>query len=373
VFGASSSRGKEIRNSATSNTFNVDECSVLRNGLDLRLRIQEESSLPPFVKTKAPSRGLHLMVFRQRRCWSFTDDVKEGLAMEERHVLRLCQHFGVSEIKLTGSRARVELGDDMLLRYDLHTEYSQISIIRYQPPDYLQGSDPSPFDNPITDILPDGWLDKMPGQILMAMDMVVESAKRPLDGEGGVRDVLAVGGMTKMHAYAAGPPVMGASYADGTGRIFTTGNIYSDGCSRVLVQYFNPNNMMNLDPVADRCSRGLELYLDLEAYRIMLLLAYSRAKELALQIDRISADLIDLVTRMEVSGNTADTTKLLGELCVLSKEAEETYDSYIFRFTGSKAHHRLVEDKLRRLNMQPIMWTESIRDVVRYSFIYYPS
>lgn len=27
------------------------------------------------AQTKAPSRGLHLMVFRQRRCWSFTDDV----------------------------------------------------------------------------------------------------------------------------------------------------------------------------------------------------------------------------------------------------------------------------------------------------------
>lgn len=256
---------------------------------------------------------------------------------ERVHLATLCRSFGVEPPAPGRNHFSATLGA-LRLKWERHGEFSGYTVV-------TAGMSPLPFSEPPAGLLPPGWLAAVPGQTVFAGHAKLAPAA------AGEPDVAALGA-----GFFGGHIVVGAAIGDGAGYAFTDFHIHADGFARfvVLDGGFTPR----------QAGRTLQRLFEIEAYRMMALLALPPARALQprmAEIERSLAALARAIAQDEAAGAAGDEA-LLHELTRLAAEVESALASNQFRFGACRAYHALVSTRIRELREQRIAGLQTIEE-----------
>jgi uncharacterized membrane-anchored protein len=274
-----------------------------------RFALAEEVHARPPEPLPTPARASYLAVRMDA----------EERALEAAHLARLCDSFAVPPPAREATHFSAKLGP-LRLKWERHGEFSSWTLI-------ATGAETTPFAEPATTLLPAGWLAGLPGQTVMAAHATLSA----LIGLSAPESNL-------IQAFEDNP-VIGASVADGEALVYTDFKIHGDGFSRfwLLSRKLTPR-------VAGQTVQRL---FEIEAYRMMALLALPMARRLSpriVQIEKSLAQLTDGIARDEGADES-----LLHELTRLAAEVESGLAASQFRFGACRAYADLVRTRIAEL------------------------
>jgi len=285
-----------------------------------RIALAEEVHARPPEPLDTPSRATYVAVLIER-------DQRER---ERAHVAALCEQYGVAPPAAETTHFSTQLGA-IRFKWERHSEFSGFMML-------TPGLSPRPFSEPVAALLPPGWLAGLPGTTLVAAHAkLIPAPATPLDA-----DTLAT--------LFDGNIVVGGEIGGDAGLAYTDFRIHPDGFVRFVV--------CNRSLTERQAGRTLQRLFEIEAYRMMALLALPIARRLAPRIAAIEASLAELTAH--IADEAGEDESLLQDLTRLAAEIESCLSTSQFRFSACLAYHELVTTRLRELRetripgMQPI-------------------
>lgn len=249
---------------------------------------------------------------------------------ERGHLDDLCTRFGVTVPPTDAIHFAGRLGE-FRLKWERHSEFSAYTF-------FLPGRSARPFSEPAFDALPPGWLEGIPGQTLFAANAKL------------VRAGTEIPDATELAAHFGANIVVGVEIGDGAGCAFTDFMIHADGSARYLVldRSFTPR----------QAGRMLQRLFEIEAYRIMAMLALPLARRDAQHLAGVERSLADLTEHIAHAQGNDET--LLGELTELAVDVERMLAVGQFRFAASRAYYDLVRTRVAELRERRIAGLQTI-------------
>ena len=265
------------------------------------------------------------------------------------HIATLCSHFGLAPPAAERTQWAGTLGT-LRFKWERHGEFSSYTFL-------AGGLGERPFSQPAALLLPAGWLAQVPGQTVFACH--AEFATPAQAGLGSTTP--AADGL----AGHFGPQVaVGAEIGDGAGAAFTDFTIHADGFARYL--------LLDVALTDRQAGRMLQRLFEIEAYRMMALLALPLARSLWPRLLQIEGALAGLTARIAAPataqaapGGTASDPgipdeALLQQLTALAAEVENALAGSQARFGASRAYHALVNTRIAELRERRIKGLQTI-------------
>jgi uncharacterized membrane-anchored protein len=251
----------------------------------------------------------------------------EAREQELRHLQSLCKRYDVAGPADDATHFRTRLGavpGAVRVKWERHGEFSGYTVS-------VEGLAEAPFDAPAAQQLPPGWLAAVPGRTVAAVHAEVTSAAL------GVPDAAALA------QRFAGQLVVGAEIAEGAGTLYTDFRLHDDGCSRLW--------LVNRKLTLAQTGRMLQRLFEIEAYRVLALLALPIARRQGPRIAAIESALATFTDQMarESTSDGAHDEALLHELMRLAAEVESGIAASQFRFGACDAYHGLVRRRIAEL------------------------
>jgi len=271
-----------------------------------RIELADEVHARPPERLATPARASYVALLVD----------SEAREQELRHLQTLCKRFDVAGPPPGATHFRAALGS-LRLKWERHGEFSGYTFA-------VEGLATAPFDDTAASTLPAGWLAAVPGRTVAAVHAEVSSAS-----------LLAPDAAAFAQRFS-GLTVVGADIADGSATLYTDFRLHDDGCSRIW--------LVNRKLTEPQTGRMLQRLFEIEAYRVLALLALPIARRQAPRIAAIESSLATLTDSMAREG--ANDESLLKELMRLAAEVESGIAASQFRFGACEAYHGLV---LRRI------------------------
>lgn len=256
----------------------------------------------------------------------------EDRERERAQIAALCVGHGVTPPAAGVTHFSAQLGP-LRFKWERHGEFSGFTL-------YLPGLSPQAFSEPATALLPDGWLAGLPGTTIVA----VHAELRPAPSTA--LDAATLGSDFN------GNIVVGGEIGAGSGTVYTDFRIHADGFGRFVV--------CNRSFTERQAGRTLQRLFEIEAYRMMALLALPIARQLATRIASIEKSLAELTAHIAAEGGADET--LLQELTGLAAEIESGLSTSQFRFGACRAYHALVTTRIAELRESRIPGIQPIEE-----------
>lgn len=285
-----------------------------------RYSLAAEVHARPPVGVTAPERVSYLAILIS----------PEDRVTERAHLETLCARFSVPPPAEGATHFDARL-DAIRIKWERHSEFSGYTV-------FVPGADARPFDEPAAGYLPDGWISGIPGQRMVAAHALMLPAGRALPGKDEVR------------AYFSGNLPVGGEIAGGVGVAFTDFKIHKDGYSRFVV--------FDRDMSPDQAGRMVQRLLEIEAYRMLALLALPIAGKQSPQVHALETALAKVTEA--IAREAIDDEALLGELTKLAAEVERTIVASQFRYGASRAYYALVLSRIAELREQRLPGFQTI-------------
>jgi uncharacterized membrane-anchored protein len=294
----------------------------------LRSALTQELHVRTFEPVGAPTRVVHLAYLSGAR----------GSGANVAHLLRLLEHFGVPAPapEEVGQYFFVDLGE-MRLRWERHTEFVTYSLSRGMT---LEQAAADPFVEEPLSALPPAWLAALPGEVVTAVVLALESRPQPERSAA------------ELSALFAGNPVVAAEVAGGAGLAWSDLRIHADSFGRILLR--------DRDLTDAQAGRLIKRVLDVNTYRAMTLLGLPVAREVASVLSQAEQRLSDVAarlgggTRHEQADDAPSERALLAELTDVAAEIESVAARTASRFAATAAYHDVVKQRLEQLREQRI-------------------
>ncbi len=297
----------------------------------LRFALTQELHVRSFEALHAPAVVVH---------FAYLSDDGVGEA-NVAHLFRLLEALGVTRpaAEDVGQYFFVDLGEQRL-RWERHTEFVTYSLSRALPP---ARAVEHPFSGEPLAALPADWLQMLPGRVVTAAQLVLESAEMP---ERTRADLMTL---------FSGNPVIGAEVAGGAGLAWSDLRIHSDGFGRILLRDRGLTDAQT--------GRLVKRMLDVNAYRAMALLGLPEARAAAATLNDAERRLADAAARMgrrhgaaaEADlGEPSAERALLGELTEVAAEIEAVAVRTTSRFDATAAYYEVVRQRLDQLRQSRI-------------------
>lgn len=250
---------------------------------------------------------------------------------EARRIAELAAHLGAPVPAPDASYVWLD-GGDLRVKWERHTEFTGLTFFR------RVGGDASPGATAL-DLVPRGFLASMPGETLVAVHVDVRRA-----GPQDCDDAITTYGDTA---------VVGSRVGDGAASALTDFRIGDDGFSRIQV----------LDHALGerQAGRYVQRLCEIETYRMMALLAFPLAREVAAALTAAEARLARLIERM-IGPGEADEPRLLDELTRLAAEIERSEAASRFRFGAAAAYYRIVRQRIAELREARLPRVQTIEE-----------
>lgn len=215
--------------------------------------------------------------------------------------------------------------DRFQFRWEKHREFCSYGLIDAgQPVDtILEQRLPVPVE----------WLAGLPGKILVATSVrMIPQAYKAIDRE-------------RIKAYFDHKTIVGSHIVDGKASVWTSFDKHRNGFARFVLFIEDLSRFQT--------GRTLQRITEFETYRVLALLGFPLAREIAPRIVDIDAGLREILARLPNIESLADEQALLGDICVLAAGLETLKSRSSFRFDASRAYSALVADRLANLREQP--------------------
>ena len=257
---------------------------------------------------------------------------------ERAHLAVLCGAHGVAPPAASASQFSASLGV-ITFKWERHGEFSGYTFVTL-------GSSPQAFSEPPTGLLPVGWLRAVPGRTIVAAHGKLLA--EPASGTGP--EFLA--------AHFGDHVVVGSEVGDGAGKVFTDFRIHADGCSRFLVvdRSFTPR----------QAGRIMQRLFEIEAYRMMALLALPIAREQSARATTVETELASLTAA--IAADAGEDEALLHSVSRLAAEVESALAATQFRFGARLAYHELVQTRIGELRERRLPGTQTVEEFMARRF-----
>jgi uncharacterized membrane-anchored protein len=237
------------------------------------------------------------------------------------HAGALAARFGVAPPPEGSNHWSADLGPFRVL-WERHTEFARFTFI-------VGGAGPRPFAAPAIAAVPADWLAALPGRVLLATHAEF------LPDPGGTPDWDRLGA----EAFA-GNPLVGSQVAGGKGTAITDFRIHADGWGRLLVYD------RGLAP--RQAGRMVQRLLEIDAYRMLALLAFPVARQLGPLIAGSERELAEVTTLLAADTDRSEP-ELLERLTRLQATIESREAENHYRFGAAAAYYELVQRRIAEL------------------------
>ncbi len=293
-----------------------------------RIALAHEVHARPPEPLETPSRATYVAVL--------IDPAER--AQEAAHLAELCGLFSVSAPAPGATHFSANLGR-LRLKWERHGEFSGYTF-------FTAGHSPTPFSEPPALRLPPGWLAALPGRTLVAAHAKLIAADgTDADPHFGAR-------------HFGGHIVVGSEVGDGAGTAYTDFRIHADGFSRFV--------LVNRSLTPRQSGRMLQRLFEIEAYRMMALLALPIARRQGPTLTAIEAALASLTKDIAAEGG--DDEVLLHALTRLAADVESGLASSQFRFGACRAYFELVTTRIGELRERRLAGIQTIEEFMARRF-----
>ncbi|MDP1900009.1 MAG: DUF3422 domain-containing protein [Rubrivivax sp.] len=259
-------------------------------------------------------------------------------ARERAHLEALCLRHGVQPPPEGASHFRASFGP-VRLKWERHGEFSGYTVV-------VAGASTVPFAEPAAALLPADWLAGIPGPTVAAVNV-------EFIGPGAEAPEAA-----RLAGHFSGNTLVGSQVAEGAATIFTDFRIHNDGCTRFLI--------FDHGLTQGQCGRMLQRLAEIEAYRLLALLALPIARRQSprtVQIERELATLTDGIAQGQ-----GDDEDLLHDLTRLAAEVESGLSASQFRFGACRAYFELVTSRIADLRETRLAGVPTIQEFMARRF-----
>ena len=257
---------------------------------------------------------------------------------ERLHLGRLCERFGVESPAVGVTQFSAQLGP-VRLKWERHGEFSGYTV-------FAPGRSTVPFSEPASIHLPDGWLRMVPGRtIVAAHGKLVPAGDGPPDA-------------AYLAEHFGGHIVIGSAIADGAGYAYTDFRIHEDGCARFL--------LLDAGLTPRQAGRMMQRLFEIEAYRMLALLALPIARRQSPRIVAIEKSLAELTDGIAREDGREEA--LLHELTRLAAEVESGLSASQFRFGACRAYSELVHMRISEMREQRLPGLQTIQEFMDRRF-----
>ncbi|MBK5966852.1 hypothetical protein CCR95_22960 [Thiocystis minor] len=267
----------------------------------------------------APGRVSHLAAICGER----------GSGRNLQHLFKLLDHYGLPRPETVEQHYFAVLGD-IRMRWERHTEFVTYTFSK-------PGAYRHPFAYPVLYELPQDWLSELPGEVVAAVTLALESRDMPERGGEELSELFA------------GNAVIGSEVVGGAARAWSDLRIHSDGFSRILLRDQGLSD--------NQAGRLAKRFLEINSYRAMSLLGLPEAREANAILSGADRRLVGVAARMtdpDEVGQGVPDAELLAELTTLAAEIEAVAARTSSRFEASRAYYGVVQQRLDQLRQKRI-------------------
>lgn len=214
------------------------------------------------------------------------------------------------------------------LKWERHTEFTRYNFI-------VQGggagdSDTPSFEEPALDRVPEDWLAKLPGELMVAAHvLVLPAGDEPPDFE------------RISNGMFAGNVLIGSAVAGEAAIALTDFRIRDDGFSRLL--------LLNRRMKRQQTGRMMQRLLEIDTYRVMALLALPLAVELGPFLREREQALAEIAEALAADDEDKDEPSLLDHLTRVEADISSNEARNHYRFGAADAYYQLVQRRIAEL------------------------
>jgi uncharacterized membrane-anchored protein len=299
----------------------------------LRITLAEEVHARPPEPVRGPARASYLALLVDA----------DARAQELAHIAVLCTRHAVPPPGTGATHFRAQLGA-LRLKWERHGEFSGYTFIA------AGDAADRPFEAEAAALLPAAWLAATPGVTIAAVHAELRStADTPPTPE-------------LLNEAFEGQIVSGSVVAEGAGQVYTDFQLHA-GCTRVLV--------FDQGLTERQCGRMLQRLFEIEAYRMLALLALPIARRQSpriVEIESALATLTDGIAQARAQARVGDDEALLHELTRLAAEVESGLAASQFRFGACRAYFELVTRRIGELRETRLPGVQTIEEFMARRF-----
>ncbi len=213
------------------------------------------------------------------------------------------------------------------LRWERHLEYSTYTFIRQAP------LTDQPFIKNTIDYVPSNWFEKMPGQVIAAIHLVIQSEN--IDKEITHRVEHFFDNM----ALIASAPVYSQA------KVWSSFKLHEDSFGRFLIYQ---QDLSTAQP-----SSLVQQLLQLDTYRLMATLGLPLAQEINSELNQLDIQLQQVTTYLALGTDKSDR-ELLTQVSKIAVKVEDYRSQSTYRFSATNAYYDVVLQRIDELKEEKI-------------------
>ena len=293
----------------------------------LREALYDELHIRPFHTISTPQQISYLAI--------------RALVHEQNRALellgQLCSQFGVPQPDVKTAGFRENFGT-FTLQWERHVEFYSITIMR------PCGTGDDPFARPAIELLPRDWLDRQPGEVVAAFHMAVIDDSWPAEEDA-------------LSRHFAGHNLSISQAKQGNVTLYTDFRLHADGFGRFLLR--------NQGLSGARMGRMVRRLVEVETYRLLTMMAHPLAKQIAPQLEDMDRQLAKLLAELTRISSNEEESSLLQRLSQLEARLETWRAETNRRFSGARAYHEMVVDRLGRIEEEKLEGYTTLGEFMR--------
>ncbi len=280
----------------------------------LRYELANELHARPFPAMQSPSTVIYLAVKQPKEA------VHRERGLDLAHLKALLDRHGAAHPQPGATHHSAKLGRHTL-KWEQHTEFVSYTF-------YGDGASARAFDPADFDIFPSDWLEEAPGQRVTSL--MLRILPRPEQ-----RQIKAA-----LQEWFVPESLAVAEVLDGSAVV--AGDFRIDPAGHMRFALF-----ANETSGSQRIGRIVQRLCEIETYRAMSMLGFSRARGLSPDIGALDTHLSEMMAQM--TSDTVPAEKTLRQLLSVSAELEAMAARTAFRFGATGAYEALVNQRISLL------------------------
>ena len=277
----------------------------------LRYQLANELHARPFPALQAPARAVYLAIKKAQ------DAASRDRSEDLDHLIDLLDRYGTQHPQPGATHFTAAIGKHVL-KWEQHTEFVTYTV-------FLNGLGERPFDPADFEVFPDDWLGRAPGQRLTSALVRVCAAQ---SDDQIARD---------LGDWFVPESTVASDVLDGAATVASDFRIDPAGHMRMAV-FTRPEAGQR------RVGRTVQRLMEIETYKTMSLLGFTRARSLSDRIGQLDTRLTEVMVEMTEGDQPAD--KILPDLLAISSELETMAARSAFRFGATGAYRVIVGERI---------------------------
>ena len=283
----------------------------------LRYKLSNELHARPFPSLNAPCTAAFLAIKQPH------DAVNRDRDLDRAHLIALLDRYGAPHPHPGATHYFGKIGRHML-KWEQHTEFVTYTA-------FWEGLGARPFDPTDFEVFPEDWLAEAPG--VRMTSALIRVAKR-----GPEEQVIS-----EINDWFVAESVAVSSVLDDAAVVAGDFRIDPAGHLRFAVY-------VNADTGARRIGRIVQRLCEIETYKSMSMLGFSRVKDMGARMGEIETELTALIGDMADADRASEST--LAGLLSISAELEKMIAESSFRFGATGAYEHIVHQRVEVMREQ---------------------